>query len=53
LSSSSSLTKSLVNGVATWTDIKLGSATGGYKLNADSSVSGVPDEVSLPINVTN
>jgi hypothetical protein len=53
LTSSSSLTKWLSNGVATWTDLKISSPTGVYRLNADSSVSGVPDEVSLPINITN
>jgi hypothetical protein len=46
------LTKSLSQGVATWTDLKLSGATGVYKLDADSSVSGVPDETSLPINIT-
>ena len=53
LSSLSSLTKSLSNGVATWTDLKISSPAGVYKLNADSSVSGVPDEVGLPINISN
>ena len=38
------LTKSLSQGVATWTDLKLSAPTGVYKLKADSSVSGVPDE---------
>ncbi len=39
--------------MATWTDLKLSAPTGVYKLKADSSVSGVPDETSLPVNVTN
>jgi hypothetical protein len=52
LTSSSSLTKPLSSGYATWTDLKISSPTGVYKLNADSSVNGVPDEVSLPINMT-
>ena len=46
------LTKALTQGVATWTDLKLSGATGVYKLGADSSVTGVPDETSLPINIT-
>ncbi len=47
------LTRSLSQGVATWVDLKLSAPTGVYKLKADSSVTGVPDETSLPINVTN
>ena len=46
------LTRSLSQGVATWVDLKLSAPTGVYKLKADSSVTGVPDETSLPINVT-
>jgi hypothetical protein len=42
----------LSGGYATWTDLKISSPTGVYKLNANSSVNGVPDEVSLPINMT-
>ena len=52
LSSTSSLTKALVQGVATWTDLKITAPAGVYKLKSDSSVPGVPDETSLPINIT-
>ena len=52
LTSATSLTKSLVQGTATWTDLKITGASGAYKLGADSSVSGVPDQTSLPINLT-
>ena len=44
LTSATSLTKSLVQGTATWTDLKITGASGAYKLGADSSVSGVPDQ---------
>ena len=46
------LTKSLSAGVATWTNLTISAPTGVYKLKADSSVNGVPDETSLPINMT-
>ena len=45
--------RSSSQGVATWTDLKISSPTGVYRLNADSSVNGIPDELSLPINLTN
>ena len=51
LSSLSSLTKQLSSGVASWYDLKISSPLGVYILNADSSVSGVPNETSLPINI--
>ena len=53
LTSASSLTKSLSYGVATWTDLKL-SLVGLYQLVADASgpAATVPDETSLPINIT-
>jgi hypothetical protein len=53
LTSSSSLTKSLSAGVATWTDLKISTPAGIYRLNADSSINLISDEWSLPINVTN
>ena len=46
-------TRTLSSGVATWSDLKITGATGIHKLNANSNVSGVPDEHSLPINITN
>ena len=49
----SGLTKKLVSGVATWTDLKISSPTSVYRLNADSTVNGIPDQLSLPINLTN
>ncbi len=52
LTSSTSLTKQLVSGVATWSDLKISSPQGVYRLKADSSVAGVPNETSLPINIT-
>ena len=47
-------TRTLASGVATWSDIKItsGSPTGSYKLEGDSSVSGVSNALSLPINIT-
>ena len=53
LSSPTSLTKQLSQGVGTWTDLKISSPAGTYRLRADSSVGLIPDELSLPINVTN
>ena len=52
-SSATGLTRSLSQGTATWTDLKISTPAGVYKLKANSSVGGVPDEPSLPINVTN
>jgi hypothetical protein len=52
LTCATSLTKSLAQGTATWTDLKITGASGAYKLGADSSVTGVPDQQSLPINLT-
>jgi hypothetical protein len=42
----------LSSGTASWTGLRL-TAAGLYKLNATSTVPGVPDEKSLPINITN
>ena len=52
LSPTTGLVKSLSAGVATWTNLVISAPAGVYKLNADSSVNGVPDETSLPINIT-
>jgi hypothetical protein len=44
--------RTLSSGTASWTGLRF-SAAGLYKLNAASSVPGVPDEKSLPINISN
>jgi hypothetical protein len=45
--------RTLTNGTATWTGLKF-TAAGLYKLNAASNVvPGIPDEKSLPINISN
>ncbi len=53
LTSSSSLTKTMVQGVVTWTDLKL-SATGVHELNADANgpAGSVPDKDSLPMSIS-
>jgi hypothetical protein len=53
LSSATSLLKTLANGVATWTDLKISSPADVYKFKAHSSVTGITDEISLPVNITN
>ena len=44
--------RTLLSGTASWTGLRF-NAAGLYKLNAASSVPGVPDEKSLPINISN
>jgi hypothetical protein len=45
-------TRQLVNGVATWTDLKISAPADVYRLKAMSSISGIDDQSSLPINIT-
>ncbi len=54
LSASSGLTKTMINGVVTWTDLRI-NAAGVLQLYADSAgpSGSVPPETSLPINITN